>query len=221
MRSCCCCTRWGAPQADVAWLLAHDDDALPSRAARRLRRSSCERRADGEPRRLSRRAQGVLRPRPSGRPPRAGSAPETELLVDWRSSVLPAGTAPVRARPGHRQRRDRAGDQERAPARQGQRVDRSARCAGRRPRQRRSRCCWTSHFASDWSRRCASEHYDVIVAQPAVRARTATRIWRRPAPRAAHRAGRRRRRAGRHPGRSSRRRRQHLQPGGWLLLEHG
>jgi release factor glutamine methyltransferase len=83
----------GRPAADRAWLLAHDDDALPTEPSTSFARS-CERRLAGEPvAYLVGRKEffgldlqvdaRVLVPRP-----------ETELLVEWSLDVLAGQPAP-------------------------------------------------------------------------------------------------------------------------------
>jgi release factor glutamine methyltransferase len=90
---CCCCTCWAAPDADRAWLMAHDTDALPPATARSSSRCASAAVA-GEPVAYltGRKAfyglplqvdERVLDPRP-----------DTETLVDWALEVLAHQPAP-------------------------------------------------------------------------------------------------------------------------------
>ena len=136
-----------------AWLLAHDEAALADAQQARFA-SECRRRADGEPLAYllgEREFHGLLlRITPDVLVPR----PDTETLVDWALELL---AGPLRSRsgtscgrPGHRQRRDRAGAEAPPPWRR--RVCAGPQCGGgragagqrRSPRPARSSSWWAT-----------------------------------------------------------------------------
>ena len=94
--------------------------------------------------------------------------PETELLVELALARMPAATRWRGRRPGHRQRRHRAGHRQRAPDVRRGRHRCQQRRAGRGPAQRAGQCASaTSNSArADWLQPLAGERFDLIASNP-------------------------------------------------------
>ena len=118
----------GRPPHDRAWLLAHDTDALPARRGAALRGAVAAPRAPASRSPTCVGRQGILTASALQVDARVlVPRPDTETLVDWALRGAGRAARAARARPGHRQRRDRAGHRStRGPTRGSMRVDASA-----------------------------------------------------------------------------------------------
>ena len=149
--------------------------------------------------------------------------PETELLVELAIARLPVFVSVAGRRPGHRQRRHRAGHRERAAAMPGDRHGRKQRRAGHRHRQRaRAMASATSNSAlGSWFSPLTGERFDLIASNPPYIAEGDPHLEQgdlRFEPAAALSSGADGLEAIREivSGAGA-----HLVAGGWLLLEHG
>jgi release factor glutamine methyltransferase len=207
-----------------SWLYAHGDEFAGSGDVRSLRRHSSTRRIAGEPLAYLTARKGFWRFELQVTPDTLVPRPETELLVELALARFAARSRAAHRRPRHRQRCDRAGARATNVPRATSGDGRSAAALAVARATPRAAPVATSNSATatgaNAARRCDNA-FDLIASNPPYIAlgdlHLAGDLRYEPAIRARLRP----RWPGCDPRHRARRAPSHLNPGGWLLLEHG